>query len=122
MALFLGGSREQGVRVLREAAALEDAIPMEFGPPVISEPTHELLGTMLLELDPDAAKAEFEKALRRAPGRSQALIGLVRASVAVGDKATARRALDQVLANWKQADPRVRNELTPLRRLVDRLP
>lgn len=122
MALYLGGSREQAIRALREAAAIEDAMPMEFGPPAIVEPAHELLGSMLMEIDPKEAQLQYEHALRMAPGRSRALLGLVRAAVSAGDKAVAQRALDQVTANWRQADPRIHGELPPLRRLVDRMP
>jgi tetratricopeptide (TPR) repeat protein len=122
MALFLAGSREEGVRAVTQASRLEDALPMEFGPPTIVEPTHELLGWMLLELDPRKALAAFQRALLRAPGRSRALMGLARAAIATGDKAAATRAIEQLTANWKQADPRVRDELIPLRRQTARLP
>jgi tetratricopeptide (TPR) repeat protein len=122
MRLFLGDSRDQAVKVLREAAAIEDAMPMEYGPPVIVDPSHEVLGTMLLEMDPVAAKVEFEKALRLAPGRTRALIGLARAAVATGDKATAVRAIAQVNLNWHTADPDARAELAPLSRVVSRMP
>jgi tetratricopeptide (TPR) repeat protein len=122
MQLFLGGSRESAVRLLREAAAIEDAMPMEFGPPLIVDPSHEVLGDMLLEMDPSAAKLEFERALLLAPGRSRALIGLARAAVATGDKSTAVRAIGRVSLNWHAADPDTRLELTPLSAVVNRMP
>ena len=34
----------------------------------------------------------------------------------------ARHALDQLMANWHAADPRIRDAVAPLRRLVDRMP
>jgi tetratricopeptide (TPR) repeat protein len=120
--LWLGGSREAAVRALREVAAVEDAMPMEFGPPAIVEPSHELLGTLLLELDPVAALAQYRRALVLAPGRAPALLGSVRAAVAAGDKAAARQALDQLTANWHAADPKVRDALVPLAGLVNRIP
>ncbi len=122
MQLFLGASREEAVRALREATAIEDALPMEFGPPGIVEPSHELLGSMLLEVNPSEAKEEFLRALTLAPGRSRALVGLAYASVAAGDKATAQRAVDQLSVNWRLADPRIRDQIPPLRRLVKRMP
>ncbi|HEX7024670.1 MAG TPA: hypothetical protein VF187_07620 [Gemmatimonadales bacterium] len=122
MALFLGGDRERAVRAVREAAALEDAMPMEFGPPLIAEPSHELLGSMLLEMNPTEAQAEYRRALIAAPGRSRGLMGLIRASIAAGDKPTAVSALDQLDRNWRAADPRVRDDLIPLRRLIARMP
>jgi tetratricopeptide (TPR) repeat protein len=122
MRLFLGGSRQEAVKALREAAALEDAMPMEFGPPVIVEPSHELLGAMLLEMEPVAAKLEFERALQLAPGRSQALVGLAQAAVAVGDKPAAQAAVSRLTLNWHSADSRVREELHALARTVSRMP
>jgi Tfp pilus assembly protein PilF len=122
MGLFLDGSRDQALSALREAAALEDAMPMEFGPPAIVEPSHELLGAMLLENDPAEAKLEFARALRLAPGRSRALFGLARAAVAAGDKATARQAIESLTLNWHAADPQVRDELARLSAAVNRMP
>jgi thioredoxin-like negative regulator of GroEL len=122
MNLFLAGSREAGVRAVREAGRIEDGLPMEFGPPAIVEPSHELLGWMLLEMRPEEAMAEFRRALAMAPGRSRSLLGLARAAIALGDKAAANQALAQLARNWAQADPRARQELAPLRRLADRLP
>lgn len=122
MQRWLVGSREQAVVAFREAAALEDSIPMEFGPPAIVEPSHELLGSVLLAIDPGEAKLEFERALTLAPGRSRALIGLVRAAVSAGDKASARAALETLTRNWHSADSRVREEVAPLALAVSRLP
>jgi tetratricopeptide (TPR) repeat protein len=57
-------------KLLRQAVSLEDTLPIAFGPPTIDKPTHELLGEFLLrrgrKLD---ARAEFEQALARTPGR-----------------------------------------------------
>jgi len=122
MQLFLGGSRDAAVHALREAAALEDVMPMEFGPPAIVEPSHEILATMLLEMEPSEALRHARRALAMAPGRSLALLGAARAAVATGDKAEAQRNLDHLIANWHSADPRVRDAVLPLRRLVNRMP
>jgi len=122
MALFLGGSRDAGVRAVRQATLIEDAMPMEFGPPAIVEPSHELLGWMLLELNPTDAEAEFRRALVLAPGRSRSLLGLARAAIATGDKAAAEQALGRLAKNWALADPKAREDLAPLRRLAARLP
>ncbi len=122
MQLFLGGSHDAAVRGLREVAQLEDAMPMEFGPPAIVEPSHEILASMLLEMDPSEALAHSRRALALAPGRSLALLGAARAAVATGDKAEAQRVLDRLVANWRSADPKVRDAVVPLRRLVNRMP
>ncbi len=65
---------------LRQAVALEDGLPVAFGPPTIDLPTHELLGEFLLRRGrKDEARAEFERALALAPGRRAALQGLAAA-------------------------------------------
>src|SRR5688572_17051089 len=88
---------EDVLRILREAARLEDAIPLEFGPPDVVKPSHELLGEVLLELKrPSEAQREFVRALELAPGRARSLLGLGRAAVAAGDKAAARKALEDL--------------------------
>jgi len=57
-------------RLLLQAVGLEEKLPIAFGPPTIDKPTHELLGEFLLRRDrKDEARAEFEKALARTPGR-----------------------------------------------------
>jgi tetratricopeptide (TPR) repeat protein len=122
MALFLGGNRDEGVRVVRQASLIEDAMPMEFGPPAIVEPSHELLGWMMLEVNPTEAQDQFRRALALAPGRSRSLLGLARAAIATGDKAAAGDALDHLARNWALADPRAREDLAPLRRLAAKLP
>jgi len=48
----------------REAAHIDDSLPMPFGPPVTIKPPHELLGELLLaEHKPDSAIAEFQHEL-----------------------------------------------------------
>ena len=72
-----GGSDEDGLARLAEAAAAEDAMGYDFGPPSVVEPAHELYGYVLLERArfADAAR-EFEAALERAPGRARSVQGL----------------------------------------------
>jgi len=86
------GEERAGLELLRGAAALEDEMGFDFGPPLVVLPAHELLGEILLERDdPRAAAAEFEAALGRAPGRARALHGLARAEAA---RAAERREED----------------------------
>lgn len=122
MRLALAGSRESALRLLHEAAGLEDAMPMDFGPPAIIEPSHELLGSMLLEQNPGEALAQFRRALVLAPGRSRALLGVVGAAIAAGDKPAAQQSLERLAANWRSADLDVRAALTRLQGLVTRMP
>ena len=71
------GNRDEALALLADAAQKEDAMGFDFGPPVVVEPAHELLGRVLLDLGRhDEAAREFESALRRAPGRAKSLRGL----------------------------------------------
>ncbi len=100
-----GGVPEDGLALMREATALEDAIPLEFGPPGVVKPTHELLGEMLLQAGrPQEAQREFARALRLAPKRALSLLGLGRAATAAGDRTTAARAYGALRAIWHRAD------------------
>jgi len=78
--LGLGGDLEAAIELARQAAEDEAAMPLEFGPPFIEQPTHELLGELLLAAGrPAEAREAFETALSRTPGRSVVLDGLARA-------------------------------------------
>jgi len=64
-------------KLLLQAVALEETLPIAFGPPTIDKPTHELLGEFLLRRGRKAdARAPLERALARTPGRRQ-LISLL---------------------------------------------
>ena len=105
LALLRRGSKADAVATLRAAAAREDALPFEFGPPEIEKPSHELLGEVLLATgQPAEARREFELALKRTPGRSLTLLDLARACRAAGDNAAATSAYRQLAANWRNAD------------------
>ncbi len=76
------GRAAEGIRILQAAAAAEDALPFEFGPPSILKPTHELLGEELLKLGRrDEAALAFTRASERTPGRSLVDRGLLAAGV-----------------------------------------
>jgi tetratricopeptide (TPR) repeat protein len=99
------GRLGDAIAELTKAAATEDSLPYEFGPPAIEKPSHELLGEMLLAAGrPRDARREFEIALKRTPGRSLVLLDLARACRAAGDNAAAATAYRQLAANWKDAD------------------
>ena len=75
--LFVEERVAEGLALLRETAALEDAIPFTAGPVYPVKPTHELLGEVLLSLgNRDEARREFALALKRAPNRALSLAGL----------------------------------------------
>jgi tetratricopeptide (TPR) repeat protein len=107
-ALIAVAAGRGGDAVLRmqEAVALERELPPPLGLPRPIKGASELFGEILLELGrPREAAAQFERALERWPNRSLSLLGLARASAAVGDRDAAHRHYDRLLANWKSADP-----------------
>jgi hypothetical protein len=99
------GQLDSAVAMARDAARMEDALPLEFGPPTIPKPTHELAGEILLEAGrPVEAQREFTRALELAPGRSRSLIGLARAASRARDSSVAVAAAREFLRNWHAAD------------------
>jgi tetratricopeptide (TPR) repeat protein len=103
---FVAGDTAQALVRLGEATAIEDSMVYAFGPPFVNEPSHELLGTELLRLKRfAAAQTQFGLALKRAPRRTAALLGLARASAARGDPAAAWSAYAELAAIWQHADP-----------------
>jgi tetratricopeptide (TPR) repeat protein len=99
------GQVERGIGLLSEAAKLEDGMPVEFGPPDVVKPSHELLGEILLGLERAAeAEREFTRALELAPRRALSLRGLGRAAVAAGNRGAATRAYELLREIWHSAD------------------
>jgi hypothetical protein len=75
------GDLANSEKLLRDAIVLEETLPIDFGPPTIEKPTHELLGEFLLRrARKDEARDEFKKTLARTPGRRSAKQGLAAAS------------------------------------------
>ena len=100
------GRTGDAIALMREATALEDAMPVEFGPPADVKPAHELLGEILLQAGrPREAEREFARTLALAPKRALSLLGLGRAAAAAGERKTAARAYDELRAIWHRADP-----------------
>ena len=100
------GAVDDAVALMREATALEDAMPLEFGPPAVVKPSHELLCEVLFQAArPREAQVECARALRLAPKRARSLLGLGRAAAAAGDRRTAARAYGDLRAIWHRADP-----------------
>ncbi len=103
--VLLDGKRDEAVAMLRDAAAAEGALPLEYGPPDIVKPTHELLGEVLLGLgDGRGAQREFERSLQLAPRRALSLLGLARAAMMSGDREAAARAHAELRRIWHKAD------------------
>jgi tetratricopeptide (TPR) repeat protein len=99
------GRRDQAVAILQIAARSELQLPPPFGLPEPVKPATELLGEVLLEAGrPREAIDSFEQALRRNANRSLSVLGLARASAALGQTAAARRHYRALLANFDRAD------------------
>lgn len=108
------GKGDQAIAMAQRAVALGQALPYAFGPPSPEKPSYELLGDLLLKANRNApARAAFEASLKRAPQRTESLLGLARAESAMGDKTAAVQTKRRLLEIWKNADPgyRPRNEV-----------
>jgi tetratricopeptide (TPR) repeat protein len=74
------GKGDDALALLRKAAAAEQSLPFEFGPPFIEKPTLELLGDQLVAIKRySEAEEAYRAELARAPRRRVALEGLERA-------------------------------------------
>jgi len=85
--LAAAGRPADAVSLLRKAAAAEQALPFEFGPPAIEKPTFELLGDQLLAMKRfSEAEEAYRAALARTPRRTFAVEGLERAKAGAGER------------------------------------
>jgi uncharacterized protein (TIGR01244 family) len=99
------GEHEKGLATLAEAAALQDEMAFDFGPPTIVKPSHELLGELLLEQeDFAAARLEFKAALLRYPRRIQSTLGLARAEMGNDNGEAAALAYAEARSIWSGKD------------------
>ncbi|MDX1644753.1 MAG: hypothetical protein R3244_10395, partial [Thermoanaerobaculia bacterium] len=91
------GDDERAVDLMERATAIEAAMPLDYGPPDIVKPSHELYGEMLLAMErPERAAKQFETALSRAPRRTLSLVGLATAAAAGGRSDTLAEACDEL--------------------------
>jgi tetratricopeptide (TPR) repeat protein len=90
---------------VQRAVTTYDSMAFDFGPPRTLKPPQELLGELFLEDGkPDQARKAFQTSLKRAPNRTESLLGLARAQNAADDKAGAMITYKELLAIWKNAD------------------
>jgi tetratricopeptide (TPR) repeat protein len=103
--IFVEGRRDEAIVLARQAAAVEDTLSFEFGPPLPVKPGHELVADLLMDARrPGEALPEFEAVLTRYPQRAQALLGLYRAATAVRQPEKAQRAVAELRRIWQRAD------------------
>lgn len=101
----LEGKKEEAVKLMRAAVALEEATekhPVTPGPLI---PARELLGELLLELNqPALALPAFEASQRVEPHRFRGLYGAARAADLAGEKEKARTLYMQLVMMCAPAD------------------
>jgi tetratricopeptide (TPR) repeat protein len=100
------GNGDAAIASVREAAKIDDGLPIPFGPPWTIKPPHELLGEILAAQGKHAdAYQEFVAALARTPRRPLAVLGLARSAEALGRTADAASAYALLQELWSKADP-----------------
>ena len=109
---------EDAVRLLREAAEVEDATDKSPVTPGSILPARQMLADMLLETgDPARASVEYDASLRTAPGRYASLLGAAKAAETSGDAVRARAYYARLVAQCGRADT-TRTELGKARAAV----
>jgi tetratricopeptide (TPR) repeat protein len=99
------GKAADAKRLIREAAAIEETLPLPIGRPYPVKPAFELMGEMLLDMnEAEAAAVAFERSLERIANRSLSVLGFARALTKLGRQGEARRQYARLLANWRTAD------------------
>ena len=99
------GNAEDGAKLMRAAADLEDKNEKHIVTPGRMVPARELLGDMLLESQqPGAALKEYEASQQREPNRFRGLLGCARAAEASGDRERAAAYYRRLLALASRAD------------------
>jgi tetratricopeptide (TPR) repeat protein len=117
--LWAQGRKDEGVRTLTAAAALEDTTEKSAITPGPIAPAHELLGEMLLDArQPAIALQEFETSLKKEPNRFRSVYGAGRAAEAAGDRAKARNYYEQLVKICERGDPSGRADLEHARQYL----
>lgn len=99
------GKRDESLKLMRQAADLDDATEKHPVTPGAILPAREQLGELLLELErPGDALIEFETALRTTPNRFNGLCGAARASSLAGDQKNAKLYFTKLLTLAGNAD------------------
>ena len=100
-----GGETEAAMKALDQATALEESMPLYFGPPWPVKPSHELYGEVLLQLGlPLRAREQFSAGLSRLPARSRSLLGLARAIEAIEGRQVANEIYRELNTIWSNSD------------------
>ena len=90
----------------REATNLESQAEYAYGPPDVVYPSFEQYGYWLLEQDrAEDALEQFNKSLKRAPGRAMALRGKIKALNELGRVGEMQVAKEELNMFWKPTKP-----------------
>jgi tetratricopeptide (TPR) repeat protein len=99
------GDHYAALRMMKEAAVLDDASDTSPGSPGPVAPAEEMLGDMLLQAkQPALAMAAYESALKAAPERLRSEYGAASSAQEAGDRATAERYYRKLLVNCSHGD------------------
>lgn len=102
---YMDGDFSKAEDQFRKAIAIEEQNGHFFGPPEIMRPTQEFYGDFLLSRERYAdAAAAYEKALHKAPGRTQSLLGLKQALENLPDQERTSAVSAQLRKNLATAD------------------
>ena len=103
--LFAERQTQEGLKMMRAAADLEDRNEKHPVTPGRVLPAREMLGEMLLELkQPAEALKEFEASQKREPNRFRNYLGSARAAEMAGDREKAVSYYQKLVALAKDAD------------------
>lgn len=104
--LFEQDRRDDALRLAAEAAATEESLVFDYGPPPAVKPPHELYGDLLVRAERfDDARVQYERALERTPGRTLTLAGLYRAATRSGKEERAREVRAVIEKQWRNSVP-----------------
>jgi tetratricopeptide (TPR) repeat protein len=104
-AMAAAAQGNEAITIMRQATALEEAMPPPPGPPLVIKPAHELFGEILLRAKrPKEAAEQFATSLRRHKNRTRSLLGAARAAAQSGDTQGAANFYAQFAHQWQQAD------------------
>jgi hypothetical protein len=114
---FAQGEQDEGVALMREAAAMEDQTEKSAISPGPIKPARELLGEMLLEAGkPAEALKEFEATMTKEPNRFRGVYGAAVAAERSSESAKAKKYYQQLLEICERADKGGRPELEAARK------
>jgi uncharacterized protein HemY len=101
------GKKEDALKLMRNAAEIEDKNEKHIVTPGRILPARELLGQMLLELNrPAEALKEFELSQMREPNRYHGFAGAAEAAAQSGDAAKAKQYYTRLVELVGEGSPR----------------